>query len=665
MNYNILDYTKYRLKPKEELEELFKEIDEIFIIWCKKCYKKFEEEVPECNELNDVLNNYQKKIIACLGIDFLCNSYLTKKKINELIESKIDIVGIISCGLGIQTVAKLIGNKKVIALSDTIPQSGNATSISGYHGIALEEEKCGACGQCYLEITGGICPIVECSKSLINGPCGGSKNGKCEVNPDKDCAWVKIYERLKKQKRNFSKEIKIRNYNKFTYGEKSKISFVSIENRKEGFYGGVHPLQRKEITENIPVEKFPSPEYLIVFLSQHTGLPAKPIVRIGERVKVGQKIGEIQGFISSSIHSPVSGKVISIEEKMHPSLLKMSLAIIIENDFLEEIDPSIKPFSDWENMKKEELIEIIKEKGIVGLGGAMFPTHVKLSPPKPVDTLIVNGCECEPYLNGDNRLMIEFSEEIFQGIKVVRKILDVENVIIGIEENKPLSIENMKKVVDSSIIVKELKTKYPEGAEKILIKTLLGRVVPDRGLPFDVGVVVLNVTTIFSIYQAIFKGTPLFERVVTVSGENCIRPGNYLIKIGTPLKNIVDYCFTQNLELDNFKLYMGGPMMGIEQKNLDTSVIKGTTGYTLIRKSPVSFSRENECIKCGRCVDVCPMELYPLYYVFYGKREMWDECVNYNVKNCIECGCCEYICSSKIKILDFIKEAKKYANNKS
>ncbi|HHJ00953.1 MAG TPA: RnfABCDGE type electron transport complex subunit C, partial [Candidatus Aerophobetes bacterium] len=296
-----------------------------------------------------------------------------------------------------------------------------------------------------------------------------------------------------------------------------------------------------------------------------------------------------------------------------------------------------------------------------------FPTHVKLKSPKRIDTLLINGCECEPYLSGDNRIMVEHPKEIFVGIRIVQRILEVDKVFIGIEDNKPEAIKILSSFADrsSDVEVVSLKTKYPQGAERTLIKRILGREVPEKGLPLDVGVVVLNVATVFAIYQAVVEGLPLIQRVVTVSGEGLNRPGNYLVKIGTPFRDIIRYSFDE-VEEDFFKEYelrMGGPMMGISQRSLDSSVIKGTTGLIILRRYPVKLSEERDCIRCGRCVEVCPMELYPLYYAFYGKREKWEKAAECKVENCIECGCCEYICSSKISLLNFIKKEKEYARS--
>ena len=482
------------------------------------------------------------------------------------------------------------------------------------------------------------------------------------VNLDQDCAWELIYKRLKAQGREFISNIETRDYGNFKFEDKKRLSLAGQSRRKQSFYGGVYPLERKEDTQNLTIAGFPDPQEVIIFVSQHTGLPAEVLVKVGDEVKVGQKIAKSTGLISSSIHSSVSGRVVSLKKKTHPSILKQLHAVTIENDGLDEIDSSVKPVSDWEMMPKESLLEVLQDKGIVGLGGAMFPTHVKLSSPKPIDTLLINGCECEPYLNADNRVMLEHYEQIGKGIDVVKKLLAVENVIIGVEENKPEAVENMKKL--PNVKVESLTAKYPQGAEKMLIKKVLNREVPKGGLPLDVGVVVSNVSTIFAIYQAIFEGLPLIQRVITVSGDGIVRSGNFLVKIGTPLNDIIRFCFRGDKKtiFNDYNIKMGGPMMGINQLALDSSVIKGTSGFTFLKKGAVEPSEENSCIKCGRCVDVCPMELEPLYYAYYGQKKMWKGTVKYNISDCIECGACEYICSSKIALLNLIKKAKNAYN---
>jgi electron transport complex protein RnfC len=674
----MIDYTKYKLKPVEEIREIFNQIDgSVFILICKKCYKEFSTntELEKENLYNSLTEENKHKIVECIDIDFLCNNYHTKKAITDLSTKIIDFIkdsgaiGVISCGLGIQLVASLFEDKKVLALADSVPESGNSTSPQGYHGIALGKEKCGTCGQCYLNRTGGICPVVNCSKSLLNGPCGGAKNGKCEVNPDIPCAWEEIYFRLNKQNRPLLNEIQVRNFNIFPFKNKKEISEINLYSRGKDFLRGIHPLDKKNLTENSKIKTFPEPETVIIFLSQHAGAPAIPVVKVGDKVKIGQKIGEISGFISSPIHSSISGTITAIEEKTHPTLGRKMPAIIIKNDNKNEFDDSIKAVS-LDNIPGEKVIEVLREKGIVGMGGAMFPTYVKLFSKKPIDTLIINGCECEPYLNGDNRLMIEYGDKIFKGIEIVKKTIGVQSVIIGIEENKPEAIESMKKQIlgNDYIKISILKTKYPQGAEKILIKSILNRQIPEGGLPLDVGVVVLNISTLYAIYRAIYEGMPVIDRVITISGDYVKNPGNYLIKIGTPIKSIIDFtCGSDFIKSDdkNKKIFMGGPMMGILQMDIDTGLIKGTTGLTIMESYPVESSEERECIKCGRCVDVCPVDLFPLQYYYYGKKQDWQKTAEYKVKNCIECAACQYICSAKIDILKYIKKAKKYAYNKT
>lgn len=666
---SLMDYTKFKLKSRQEIRGIFEETKKIFVFWCRKCYKKFEEDTEEeYNQFLEILGEDTEKVIGQTGIDFLCNDFLSQKKILDLDLSPCDSVGVISCGLGVQFVAQLLEEKTVYALADSVPQSGNATSEVGYHGISLEKEKCAGCAECYLNLTGGICPVVDCAKGLLNGPCGGAKEGKCEVNPDVDCAWEKIYQRSQKQKRKFTLEsVQIRDYSKPSLKLKGDLSLQNQVLRKQSFYGGLYPLERKKETESKRIVSFAEPERVVVFLTQHAGKRADPLVKSGDKVRVGQKIGEATAFISAPVHSSVSGKVISLAERIHPASQENDLAIIIENNGENQIDPSIQPPGNFEELTAETLLKIIREKGLVGLGGAMFPTYVKLSSPKPIDTLIVNGCECEPYLNSDNRVMIEYPQEISIGIRIVEKILGINKIFVGVEENKPEAIKNLTDLANkpSNVEVVGLKTKYPQGAEKMLIKKILGREVPEKGLPLDVGVVVLNVSTVFAICQAVIKGIPLTQRIISVCGEGLSKPGNYLTKIGTSFKDIVDYCFVggEREFLKENQLRMGGPVMGISQLSLDTNVIKGTTGLTVLRKYPVGVSSERDCIKCGRCVEVCPMELYPLYYAFYGKRGEWGKAVEYKVEECIECGCCEYICSSKISLLSFIKKEKQYARN--
>jgi len=668
METKLVDYTKFRLKPAEEIHEVFNRVERIFILSCAKCFQRFEQETgEEYAEMLDLLGDNKGKISGHTQIDFLCNKFLSEKTIYNLDLSNCDAIGVIACGLGVQFIAELIDRKPVYTMADSMPQSGNPTSGVGYHGVSLEQEQCAACGQCYLNLTGGICPVIDCAKGLLNGTCGGARDGKCEVDPNIDCAWTKIYERIRNRGEPLAREVvQLYDYSKPDICLKSNLSQLNQNLRSEGFYGGLHPLEGKQQTEHLTIKDFPEPERVIIFLSQHTGKKASPLVKTGDMVKVGQIIAEANGFISSNIHSSVSGRVVSIEERMHPVFQRGEMAVIIENDKENSLDSSIKPRTDFYSLSLETLLDIIKRSGIVGLGGAMFPSQVKLAPPKKVDTLLVNGCECEPYLNSDSRTMIENPQELLIGIGLMRKILGVSRVIVGVENNKPEAIRGIGDVLrGSSIEMVCLNTKYPQGAEKMLIKTLLDREVPRGGLPFDVGVIVSNIGTILAIYEAVVQGIPLFQRIITVSGENAGKPGNYRVRIGTPFKDIVDYCFDVEKAdlLKEYELKMGGPMMGISQASLDSSVIKGTSGLTLLKRSPVEMSIEGTCIKCGRCVDVCPMELYPLYYAFYGKRKELGSVADYNVQDCIECRSCEVVCSAKLPLLNYIKGEKEYARS--
>jgi len=667
----VIDYTKFRLKPEQEILEALSGKEKIFLISCKKCYREYiheDGESEECSVLPKFLKDNNKKFTGCVDIDFLCNSNHNKKILSGVNFKDSQAIGVSACGLGIQSVADLIDSLPVYAISDSIPQANNNTCLTAYHGIALTPQKCAGCAQCYLNVTGGICPIVDCSKSLVNGQCGGAKNGKCEVKSKtgttKDCAWEKIYLRLSKQNSPvnlITESIQLKDNTKPAFSTTSTYSKTNVEKRKQNFYGGLYPFEFKGITEHKTIEAFPEPDTVIIPLSQHTGSPCEPLVKPGEKVKIGQKIGDSKSFISSPVHSSVSGEVLSVEIAIHPLIQKEVLSVKIKNDKKNELHESVKPGKNFESLSKAELINIIRDKGIVGMGGAMFPAYVKLQPPKPVDTLLINGCECEPYLTADYRVMLEHSDELINGVKILMKTLGVNKAIIAIENNKPEAIEKLKEKVSQSpdITIADLTAKYPQGAEKTLIKKVLGRDVLAGQLPFDAGVIVSNVGTIVAINDAVVNGMPLIERVVTVSGENCKRPGNYKIKIGTPVKNIMDLCFSAGAESDSSILFkMGGPMMGVTQTNVDSPLIKGSSGLIALKKQEIDPIEDRSCIKCGRCVDVCPMELYPLFYALFNTQNRPDDSEKQNIKSCIECGCCEYICSSKIPLVKIIKKTK-------
>ncbi len=672
MKEGILDYTKYRLKPPDELARLVEGVDRIRVVHCQKCFRPYrEDKEPECLSLAELLGPASHKLAGCTQVDFLCQPSHAPDKFSFLEErGEADAaIGVIACGLGVQLVARLFPGTRVLALTDTIPRGGNATCVTAYHGIALGAEKCAACDQCYLDLTGGICPVVNCAKSLLNGPCGGAREGRCEVDPERNCAWIDIYERLGKQGRTFSGAVINRDFNRFAVEEREEVSRRQRERREEGFFGGVYPREEKEKTAGIAVVPFPEPPEAVIFLSQHVGSRAKPLVKEGDRVKRGQKLGEATGFISVPVHASVSGQVVALEERTHPAFQKPSLAVVIANDRQNRLDESVQPFSGWEKASGREVAAYLQEKGLVGLGGAAFPSHVKLLPPKPLDTLLINGCECEPFLNADNRLMIESPREVLAGVMLLRKILEVDEVVIGVEENKPEAIASLRENLGDfpGFTLQVLKTKYPQGAERMLVKRTLSRAVPEGGLPLEVGVAVFNVGTALAAYRAVFHGLPLIERVITLTGgdKGAAAAGNFLVKIGTPLKEIMAFVMGRETAAlpAGFQVKMGGPMMGVLQQDIDSATVKGTTGFTVLNSPAVELSADRECIKCGRCVEVCPMELYPLHYARYGQREQWDECRKHKVKNCIECGCCDYVCSSKIALTDLIRKAKKNVDN--
>lgn len=423
------------------------------------------------------------------------------------------------------------------------------------------------------------------------------------------------------------------------------------------FKGGVHPPERKELTKDSPIQRAPIPEKVVVFMQQHAGTPAKPIVEAGQKVKTGQIIGEPGGFISAYVHSPVTGTVVEIKKLSNIIFGRAVDAVVIQREG--EDDWELLPHGDFEKFSKDELLENIKKAGIVGLGGAMFPTHVKLNPPqdKKIDTLIINGAECEPYLTIDHRMMLEKNEEILVGIKIVKKILGVQNVYIGIEENKKDAIEFLKEKWKGQVIVVPLKTKYPQGAEKQLIYAVTQRKVPRGGLPMDVGVVVQNVSTMYAIKEAIIDGKPLIERGLTITGEAINKPGNWWVRIGTPISWIIENLgqgFKNGIE--NVKILMGGPMMGIPINNIDTPIVKGNNGITTLIPEEL---RGTFCIRCSYCVYVCPMGLQPYLLDLLGKKKRYDEAVQIGLLDCIECGSCTYICPAKVEHVKTIKLAKK------
>jgi len=427
------------------------------------------------------------------------------------------------------------------------------------------------------------------------------------------------------------------------------------------FKGGVHPADNKVQTENEAIQIFDAPKMVNIALLQHIGAPLNPMVKPGDRVLKGQKIADSQAFMSAPIHSPVSGIVKKIEFLPFPSSGKVN-TVIIENDGQEEM-AELTTIKDWANASKEDLLAMVREKGIVGVGGACFPTHIKLNPPKDmtIDTLVVNGAECEPYLNADNRLMLENPASIIEGIKIVMHILGIKSAKIGIENNKPDAIASMIKTIGElegtdGIEVCPLKTQYPQGGEKQLIAAIMGREVPSAALPAKVGVVVQNTATCALIYEGIVNGMPLIEKVVTISGKAIQKPMNLKVRIGTMFREILDYAGIERESVD--KLVSGGPMMGMAQPSEDVPVVKGTSGLLALTVEETNPCKAKNCILCGKCVSVCPMGLEPLMYAKLAKFNQWEEMGAYNLMDCISCGSCSYICPANRPLTEAINIGK-------
>lgn len=427
------------------------------------------------------------------------------------------------------------------------------------------------------------------------------------------------------------------------------------------FKGGIHPLPKlhhgKSQTEHLAIEYMEPPAIVSIPLAQHIGAPATPIVAVGDSVKKGQKIAEANGFVSVPVHASVSGKVIDIKYKPN-KICRDVQHIIIENDFQETLSEEVVPKGDLAELSPEEIKQIIREAGNVGLGGAGFPTHVKLYPPedKPISTVIVNGAECEPFLTADHRVMLEDPASVIFGLKAVMKALGVHLGFIAVEDNKPDAIEALQQALDTNTIrVKTLQTKYPQGSEKQLIDAILGKQVPSGGLPMDVGVVVVNASSVKAIADTIRTGMPIIERVVTVTGH-VNHPRNLMVRLGTPIKDVIELCggFQEGVK----RFIAGGPMMGTPLDHIEGVVTKTTSGLLALGEDHIQNKTKFNCIHCGRCAEACPMRLQPFLISAAAEKYQWQKAEQHHAMDCMGCGCCTFICPANRHLAQAIRMAK-------
>ena len=433
----------------------------------------------------------------------------------------------------------------------------------------------------------------------------------------------------------------------------------------QAFFGGVHPNDMKAATNEKAIEQLEAPAEVVIPMSMHIGAPCKPIVAVGDKVTIGQKIGEPGGFVSAPIHASVSGTVKAVEPRPF-SMGGTMMSVVIENDFQNTVCPDIHPVEDPDSLTPEQLVEIVKNAGIVGQGGATFPTHVKISSGLgKVDYVIINAAECEPYITGDHRTMLERPEQVVKGATLLAKCFGVEHVYIGIEANKQNAADVLNKTIaelNAPVVVEVLHTRYPQGAEKQLCQAVSGRQVPSGKLPADAGCCIFNLNTTCAIYRAVYTGMPVVNKIVTVSGSGVIEPKNIECPIGTPISKLFDAC--GGLREDTYKLIMGGPMMGLAQYNVDVTVGKGTGAMLAFAGKEEQYEEHPQCIRCGKCVGVCPMRLEPVFmykYLMKGDVDTWQNTLH--GMDCIECGACTYICPARLPLIHAFRMGKQKVNN--
>ncbi|MCI2057852.1 MAG: electron transport complex subunit RsxC [Oscillibacter sp.] len=427
----------------------------------------------------------------------------------------------------------------------------------------------------------------------------------------------------------------------------------------QAFFGGVHPGDMKAATNEKAIEQLAPPAQVVIPMSQHIGKPCRPVVAAGDHVKVGQLIGEPTGFVGAPIHASVSGTVTAVEPRPY-SMGGNMMSVVIENDGKEELSETVKAPENPDSLTPEQMVEIVKNAGIVGMGGATFPTHIKISSGiGKVNTVIINGAECEPYITGDHRTMLERPEQIIGGAAYLARMFGVDKVHIGVELNKQNGIDALNRVIAEKKAPAEvlgLRCRYPQGAEKQLCQAVTGRQVPPGELPSAIGCAVFNINTTCAIFRAITQGMPVVKKVVTVSGSGVIDPKNLECPIGTPVSNLFDAC--GGLKDGTYKLIMGGPMMGLAQYTADVPVGKGTGCMLAFAGDEDQTVEHPQCIRCGRCVSVCPMHLEPLMMYQYTAKDMLDELEDAHVMDCMECGACTYICPARMHLTQMFKVGK-------
>lgn len=423
--------------------------------------------------------------------------------------------------------------------------------------------------------------------------------------------------------------------------------------------GGVHPFDGKVYAKDKAIETPAIPDQVVIPMSMHFGASCTPTVKVGDHVKKGQLIGTSDAFLHADIHASISGDVVKVAPMPHNTMVQC-MAVVIKSDGKDEWADDVLQERDWKQLDSKEIIELIKKAGVVGCGGATFPAHVKFTPNKPVDTFIVNAAECEPYLTCDYRAMVEapYIEKLVTGVQIIMKALGVKRGFIGIEDNKPEAVSKLTEAFKDipEVSVEPCITKYPQGAEKMMIEAMTGRQVEPGGLPMNVGCVVSNVGTVIAVTDAVCHGIPFIERLTTVTGDCIKEPKNLSLRIGTTFQEAIDYCggFSQTPD----RVIAGGPMMGFAQYQMDIPITKGASGILALSAEKCNVGEEEPCIRCGRCVQACPMGLIPSQLSIFSSCQAWEKCMEYGVMNCVECGSCVYTCPAKRNIVQYIRNAK-------